>query len=81
VWSLAVTVRYRPADHTAAPGSRPDDPPTLPSLLSQQAAQVDDDGSFVASLTRDLTSGGPLVVTSQPGPTPESSVLVVRPTP
>lgn len=81
VWEVTVTVRYRPADQEAAPGARPDDPPTMPSLLTQQPALVFDDGSPVGSLTRDLTSGGPLVVASQPGPAPESSSLVVRPTP
>jgi hypothetical protein len=81
IWEATVTVRYRPADHAAAPGARPDDPPTLPSLLTQQPALVFDAGSPVGSLTRNLTSGGPLVVASQPGPAPESSVLVVRPTP
>jgi hypothetical protein len=65
----------------AASGARPDDPPTLPSLLTQPPALVDDDGSLVASLTRDLISGGPLVVASQTGPAPESSALVVRPAP
>jgi hypothetical protein len=81
VWEGTVTVRYRPADHTAAPGARPDDPPTLPSLLGQQPALVVDDGQLVSSLTRDLTGGGPVVVASRPGPAPDSSALVVRPAP
>jgi hypothetical protein len=82
VWAVTVTVRYRPADQVAAPGADPaTDPPTLPSLLSQQPALVVDDGQLVGSLSRDLTSGGPLVVASEPGPAPSSSALVVRPTP
>lgn len=81
MWQLTVGVRYRPADQVAAPGTRPGDPPTITSLLSQQPALIVDDGQLIGSLTRYLTSGGPVVVASEPGPAAARSVLVVRPTP
>lgn len=79
VWRVEVSVRHRPADHARAPDAAPTDPPTLPSLLTQQAALVDDDGALVGSIQRDLTASGPLVVVSRPAPAP--SLLVVRPAP
>jgi hypothetical protein len=80
-WHLTIGVRYRPDDQHIAPGSVPGDPPTLQSLLSQQPALLLDDGQLVGSIGRDLTGGGPLVVASEPGPTPTRTVLVIRPTP
>ena len=79
VWRLTVRVRYRPADQVMAPGGLPDDPPTITSVLTQQGALINDRGSLAASLQRDLTTGGALVLTSHPAPAP--SVLVVRPAP
>jgi hypothetical protein len=80
-WEVTGSVRYRPADHEVAPGAAADDPPTLTSLLSQLPALVVDDGQLVGTLRRDLTAAGPLVLASEPGPTPTSTVLVIRPTP
>ena len=79
VWRVTVRVRYRPADQAAAAGGATDDPPTITSLLTQAPALVDDGGVLAGSLGRDLTTGGPLVLSSRPSPAP--SVLVVRPTP
>jgi hypothetical protein len=80
VWHATTRVRYRPAGHVTVPGSHPDDPPSLASLLVQAPALVQDaDGALHADVQRDLTSAGPLVVSSRPLPAP--SVLVVRPAP
>jgi hypothetical protein len=78
-WRLTARVRFRPADHRTAPGAATDDPPTISSLLAQQHALVNDGGALAGSLERDLTTGGPLVLASRPSPDP--SVLVVRPSP
>lgn len=80
VWGLTVRVRYRAASQLAAPGAQADDPPTITSLLTQPFALiVDGGGPLVGDIARDLTTGGPLVLSSfLPS---ASSVLVVRPTP
>ncbi|MCU1501009.1 MAG: hypothetical protein JWM12_363 [Ilumatobacteraceae bacterium] len=79
IWQVTVRARFRAADQVVVPGAAPEDPPSLRSLFDQRAALVDDGGNFVASLQRDLTTGGPLVVASLAAPSP--SVLVVRPAP
>jgi hypothetical protein len=79
VWRVTVRVRWRLADQLTMPGAAADDPPTFPSLLSQQPALVVDGGALAGSLDRDLTTGGPLVVASLAPPSP--SVLVIRPAP
>jgi len=79
LWRVTVRVRYRPADQFGAPGADAGDPPVLTSVLTQQPALVDDAGVFAGSLQRDLTTGGPLVVSSRAAPAP--AVLVVRTAP
>lgn len=78
-WSAHLRVRYRPADQVPVAGARPDDPPALPALLGQAYALLVDSGVLVGSLTRALTTAGPLVLASNPSPAP--SVVVVRPAP
>lgn len=80
VWQVRVRARYRPADQVLAPGTRrPEDPPTSTSVLTQAPCLLDDAGSLVGELVRDLTAAEPLVLVSSPPPA--TSVLVVRPTP
>lgn len=78
-WSAVVRVRLRPADQVPAPGARPTDPPPLPALLTQPFALVVDGAGLVGSITRTLTTAGPVVLASNPPPAP--SVVVVRPAP
>lgn len=78
-WRVAAAVRCRPASLLTAPGARPDDPPTVESILAQPGALVVDGGVLVGGFERDLHTGGPLILISDPSPAPP--VLVVRPAP
>jgi hypothetical protein len=80
-WTVGVTVRFRPADHVTLPGALPGDPPSLDSIHGQQAAAVQDNGAFVASLVRTVGSAGAVLASTDPPQPPAAAVLIVRPNP